>query len=101
MVTTEYARLVTPLTFVMTEELAIEIESVRKLKTKALQARYRPIELPNHPRPWMAVQSIAVEDLERLAEVLRRRGHAPVEAGGRYLLPPEAANGCVLEFVAT
>jgi chemotaxis response regulator CheB len=26
----------------------------------------------------MAVQSIAVEDLDRLAEVLRRRGHTPV-----------------------
>jgi hypothetical protein len=48
----------------------------------------------------MAVQSIAVEDLERLAEVLRHRGHAPVASEGRYLLPPEAANGCVLEFVA-
>jgi hypothetical protein len=48
----------------------------------------------------MAVQSIAVEDLDRLAEVLRRHGHAPVEAEGRYLLPPEAANGCVMEFVA-
>jgi hypothetical protein len=48
----------------------------------------------------MAVQTIAVEDLGRLDEVLRRRGHAPVAAGGRYLLPPGAANGCLLEFIA-
>jgi hypothetical protein len=70
------------------------------LTPAALQARYRLLELPSHPRPWMAVQTIAVEDLDRLAEVLRRRGHAPVEADGRYLLPPETANGCVMEFVA-
>jgi hypothetical protein len=48
----------------------------------------------------MTMQTIAVEDLERLDEALCRRGHAPVAAGARYLLPPEAANGCLLEFIA-
>ena len=70
------------------------------LTPAALQARCRPLELPNHPRPWMAVQSIAVEDLDGLAEVLRRHGHAPIAVDGRYLLPPDAANGCVMEFVS-
>ena len=70
------------------------------LTPAVLQARYRPIELPSYPPPWMAVQTIAVRDLDRSAEVLRRRGHAPVTAGGRYLLPPEAAHGCLLGFVA-
>ena len=49
-------------------------------KEPAFQARYRPIELPSYPRPWMAVQSIAVADLDRLGAVLRGRGQAPVEA---------------------
>lgn len=64
-----------------------------------LRARIHPIELPDYPPPWMALQTIAVADLGRLAEVLRRRGHAPVIGEGRCLLPPDAANGCVLEFV--
>ena len=85
-------------------EGSLEIETggsrLTFLTPAALQARCRPLELPSHPRPWMAVQSIAVEDLDRLAEVLRRRGHTPVEAGDRYLLAPEAANGCVMEFIA-
>ena len=70
------------------------------LTPAALEARFRPLELPDHPRPWMAAQTIAVEDLDRLRETLRRRGHAPVATGGRVLLPPEAANGCLLEFIA-
>ena len=85
-------------------EGSLEIETgggrLSFLTPAALQARYGPIELPSYPRPWMAVQTIAVADLERLAAVLRRRGHAPVAAEGRYLLPPEAANGCLLEFIA-
>ncbi len=66
---------------------------------RALQARFRPIELPPHARPWMAAQTIAVDDLGRLSEVLRANGHDPVAGGGGILLEPEAANGCVLEFV--
>jgi hypothetical protein len=85
-------------------EGSLEIETgggrLSFLTPAALQARFPPIELPSYPPPWMAVQSIAVEDLERLADVLRRHGHAPIEAEGRYLLPPEAANGCVMEFIA-
>jgi Glyoxalase-like domain len=85
-------------------EGSLEIETgggrLSFLTPTALQARCGPIELQSYPRPWMAVQTIAVADLERLAAVLRRRGHAPVAAEGRYLLPPEAANGCLLEFIA-
>jgi hypothetical protein len=66
---------------------------------KALQARFRQIELEVNARPWMAVQTIAVDDLRRLAEVLRENGHDPVAGGGGMLLEPDAANGCVLEFV--
>jgi Glyoxalase-like domain len=82
----------------------IEIETgsgrLSFLTPAALQGRIRPVALPDYPRPWMAMQTIAVDDMSRLAEVLRRRGHAPIAAEGRYLLPPEAANGCLLEFVA-
>ena len=83
---------------------SIEIETgagkLAFLTPDILRAQIQPIELPDYPRPWMAVQTIAVADLSRLAEVLRRNGHAPNVSGDRYLLPPDAANGCVLEFVA-
>jgi hypothetical protein len=85
-------------------EGGIEIETgsgrLSFLTPATLQAHLRPLDLPDHPRPWMAAQTIAVEDLDRLGETLRRRGHAPIAAGGRYLLPPASANGCVLEFIA-
>ena len=84
-------------------EGGIEIETAAGrlafLTLAALEARFRPLELPDHPRPWMVAQTIAAEDLDRLGETLRR-GHAPVAAGERFLLPPEAANGCLLEFIA-
>jgi hypothetical protein len=69
------------------------------LTPAALAARYRPIALPDHPRPWMTVQTIAVADLERAADLLRRNGLAPARGGAGYLIAPEAANGCLLEFV--
>ena len=85
-------------------EGGIEIETAAGrlafLTLAALEARFRPLELADHPRPWMAAQTIAVEDLARLGETLRRRGHAPLAAGDRFLLPPAAANGCLLEFIA-
>jgi catechol 2,3-dioxygenase-like lactoylglutathione lyase family enzyme len=83
------------------DSLEIETGGARLsfLTPAALQACFRPLALPSYPRPWMAVQTIAVEDLDRLAAVLRRRGHAPIETEGRYLLPLEAANGCVMEFI--
>ena len=85
-------------------EGGIEIETgagrLAFLTPAALEARFRPLDLPDHPRPWMAAQTIAVEDLARLGETLRRRGHAPLAAGDRFLLQPAAANGCLLEFIA-
>ncbi|HKF64750.1 MAG TPA: VOC family protein [Dongiaceae bacterium] len=85
-------------------EGGIEIETgsgrLSFLTEAALQMRFRPLALPDHPRPWMVAQTIAVADLDRLGETLRRHGHAPIAAGGRFLLPPEAANGCLLEFIA-
>jgi hypothetical protein len=83
---------------------AIEVDAggvrLRFMTPAELAARYRPIDLPSHSRPWMAVQTIAVADLERLAGVLRRHGHQPIAAGAGYILPPEAATGCLLEFTA-
>ena len=82
---------------------SLEIETGRGrlsfLTPAALAERYSSLTLPTHRRPWMAAQSIAVDDLDRTAAVLRRRGHDPVACGSGYLLAPEAANGCVLEFV--
>jgi Glyoxalase-like domain len=70
------------------------------LAPAALAARYRPFALPQHRRPWMAAQTIAVADLETAVALLRRNGHRPVAGGGGYLIAPEAATGCVLEFIA-
>jgi catechol 2,3-dioxygenase-like lactoylglutathione lyase family enzyme len=81
-------------------EIATADAKLAFLTPAALAARYRPIALPEHRRPWMAVQTIAVADLEAAAALLRRNGQDPVAGGGGYLIAPEAATGCLLEFVA-
>jgi catechol 2,3-dioxygenase-like lactoylglutathione lyase family enzyme len=70
------------------------------LTPAGLTARYRPIVLPDHPRPWMAAQTIAVADLGRCESVLRSAGLSPVIGAKGLLLPPDAASGCLLELIA-
>jgi len=73
---------------------------VRFVTPAALASRYRGIAVPSHKRPWMVVQTVGVTDLAQAGEVLRRNGQRPVAGDGRLLIGPEAATGCVLEFVA-
>jgi hypothetical protein len=81
-------------------EIATAGAKLSFLTPAGLAARYRPIELPAHRRPWMAAQTVAVADLEAAADLLRRNGHRPIAGGAGYLIGPEAANGCLIEFVA-
>jgi hypothetical protein len=84
------------------ESLTIDTGSgeLRFMTPAVLASRYRGVAIPVHKRPWMAVQTVAVADLGRAAEVLRRNRQRPVEDGGRLLIGPEAATGCLLEFAA-
>jgi catechol 2,3-dioxygenase-like lactoylglutathione lyase family enzyme len=84
------------------ESLTIDTGSseVRFMTPAALASRYRGVTIPTHRRPWMVVQTVGVADLGRTAEALRRNGQRPVEGDGRLLIDPEAAMGCLLEFVA-
>ncbi len=72
---------------------------VRFMLPTLLASRYRGVAIPTHKRPWMAVQTIGVADLGRAAEALHRNGHRPAACDGRLLIGPEAAAGCLLEFV--
>jgi len=73
---------------------------VRFMTPASLASRYRGIAIPDHKRPWMAVQTIGVADLGRTAEVLRGNGLRRMEADGSLLIDPKAATGCLVEFVA-
>ena len=73
---------------------------LRFMTPAALASRYRGVAIPSHKRPFMAVQTVGVADLGRAGEVLRRNGLRPIEGDGRLLVGPDAATGCVLEFVA-
>ncbi len=55
--------------------------------------------LPEHDTPWVAAMKIEVADKNRCRDFLKDR-HVPVEKTGKgCLVPPEVANGCIIEFV--
>ena len=82
------------------ESLAIRIGSseLRFTTPDALAAKYG-ITLPVQKTPWMAVQTVAVADLGAARAVLRRNGIDATDGGRHLLVGPEAATGCLLEFV--
>ena len=83
--------------------LAIPIGSseLRFMTPARLAARYRGIALPAHKTPWMAVQTVAVADLDVARAVLKQNGLAAQGDQGRLLVGPEAATGCILELMAS
>ncbi|HVT54039.1 MAG TPA: VOC family protein [Dongiaceae bacterium] len=57
------------------------------------------LPLPDFAPPWIAAMKIEVADKNRCRDFLKDRS-VPVEKTGKgCLIPPEVANGCILEFV--
>jgi catechol 2,3-dioxygenase-like lactoylglutathione lyase family enzyme len=57
------------------------------------------LPLPDFAPPWIAAMKIEVADKNRCRDFLKDR-NLPVEKTGKgCLVPPEIANGCILEFV--
>jgi catechol 2,3-dioxygenase-like lactoylglutathione lyase family enzyme len=58
-------------------------------------------EIPDVARPWPAAMTIAVDDLDRAAGVLARRGVAFHAGEANLVIPAAATGGTILEFVAS
>jgi hypothetical protein len=73
---------------------------VRFVTSKGLRMLYDALlPLPEHETPWIAAMKIEVADKGRCRDFLRDR-NLPVEKTGKgCLVPPEVANGCIIEFV--
>jgi catechol 2,3-dioxygenase-like lactoylglutathione lyase family enzyme len=57
------------------------------------------LPLPDFAPPWIAAMKIEVADKNRCRDFLKDR-NVPVEKTGKgCLVPPEVADGCILEFV--
>jgi hypothetical protein len=57
-------------------------------------------EIPAVPAPWPAAMTVAVDDLDRTAGVLLRRGVKFHAGEANLVLPAAATGGTILEFVA-
>jgi hypothetical protein len=73
---------------------------IRFVTSKSLRMLYDALlPLPEHETPWVAAMKIEVADKARCRDFLKER-HIPVEKTGKgCLVPPEVANGCIIEFV--
>ena len=75
---------------------------LRFLTPQWLKRRYGGAgEIPAVPSPWPAAMTIAVDDLDRAAGVLVRRGVRFHAGESNVVVPAAAANGTILEFVAS
>jgi hypothetical protein len=74
--------------------------AIRFVTPKNLKVLYEALlPLPEHAAPWIAAMKIEVTDKARCRDFLKER-KVPMEKTGKgCLVPPEAANGCILEFV--
>jgi hypothetical protein len=74
--------------------------ALRFVTPKALRTLYDALlPLPEHETPWVAAMKIEVADKARCRDFLKDR-NVPVEKTGKgCLVPPEVANGCIIEFV--
>jgi len=73
---------------------------IRFVNPKGLRTLYDALlPLPEHETPWIAAMKIEVADKGRCRDFLKER-NVPVEKTGKgCLVPPEVANGCIIEFV--
>jgi len=74
--------------------------AIRFVTPKGLHTLYDALlPLPEHGLPWIAAMKLEVTDKNRCRDFLKDR-HVPVEKTGKgCLIPPEVANGCIIEFV--
>jgi hypothetical protein len=74
--------------------------ALRFVNPDGLKTLYEALlPLPQYPAPWIAAMKIEVADKNRCLDHLRRH-NLPVEKTGKgCLVPPEVANGCIIEFV--
>jgi len=74
--------------------------AIRFVTPKNLRVLYEALlPLPEHPAPWIAAMKFEVADKARCRDFLRDR-NLPVEKTGKgCLVPPEVANGCIVEFI--
>jgi hypothetical protein len=74
--------------------------AIRFVTPKGLRTLYDALlPLPEHDAPWVASMKIEVADKNRCRDFLKDRS-VPVEKTGKgCLVPPEVANGCIIEFV--
>ena len=74
--------------------------AIRFATPKALRTLYEALlPLPEHATPWVAAMKIEVADKNRCRDFLKDRQLPVVKTGKGCLVPPEIANGCIIEFV--
>jgi catechol 2,3-dioxygenase-like lactoylglutathione lyase family enzyme len=73
---------------------------IRFVTPRGLRILYDALlPLPEHETPWIAAMKIDVADKNRCRDFLKDR-NVPVEKTGKgCLIPPEVANGCIIELV--
>ena len=74
--------------------------AIRFVTPKGLKTLYDALlPLPEYDAPWVAAMKFEVADKNRCRDLLKDR-RLPVEKTGKgCLVPPEIANGCIIEFV--
>jgi len=74
--------------------------AIRFVTPKGLRTLYDALlPLPEHQTPWIAAMKIEVTDKNRCRDFLKQRQLPVVKTGKGCLVPPEIANGCIIEFV--
>lgn len=83
-------------------DVATPSGTLRFMSPQWLKRRYGGAgEIPAVPNPWPAAMTIAVDDLDRAAGVLARRGVAFHSGESNLVIPAAAATGTILELVAS
>ena len=72
-----------------------------RFTTKAGLAQLYPalVPLPDHPTPWIAAMKISVADKARCRDHLHFANILFFKTGKGCIVPPEEANGVIIEFV--
>ena len=74
--------------------------AIRFVTPKGLRTLYDALlPLPEHDAPWVASMKIEVADKNRCRDFLKDRSVPMEKTGKGCLVPPEVANGCIIEFV--